>query len=456
MNSLKIVTWNVNGLRSAKHTVLQMLESHDVDIYCFQETKISRNQIDDSIAFVPDYSAYFSFPKVKSGYSGVVTYCSERVRPFDAQESFVTNGETFDFIESQLKELESEGRTMITKHLFMDDKEQMNLFLINVYCPRADPENPDRLIFKLNFYRLMESKVRQLLQNENTHILILGDINTSCKRIDHCDPDDEFDESPCRQWLNDFFTISNDKPYFIDIFRHLHPETKNAFTCWNTRMNARETNYGTRIDYCICNNGFLRYVEDCVHLTDVMGSDHCPVMLKMKNIKILTSPSYPKLSTKFWPEFGVGTKQMKMTAFLHRVDSNVMERENKESSSRKRQKTTSIKQYLSIVSRKSSTFTQSNNTLVTESKLNEECGQTASQQAMFEKISASNDAVIQWKNVLCGPPKPPLCTGHNIPSTLRTVTKVGPNRGRQFFVCSRPVGPRNDPTSQCGFFKWAK
>ena len=169
-------------------------------------------------------------------------------------------------------------RCVITVHkVKMKDKETKLLAIFNLYCPRADPEKPERLIYKLQFYKLLEIRAHNL-RKAGYLVIILGDINCSHHKIDHCDPYEEFYESPSRNWMSHFLEegkeikkehfkteddeeISNNwklkhishteiwNHQFIDSFRKLHPDRKEAFTCWNTEKNCRENNYGTRIDY---------------------------------------------------------------------------------------------------------------------------------------------------------------------------------------------------------------
>ncbi|RWS26407.1 DNA-(apurinic or apyrimidinic site) lyase 2-like isoform X1 [Leptotrombidium deliense] len=449
---MKIITWNLNGLRSLKDSLHRVIDDLKADVYCFQETKLSRNQVEEEIAFIPDYCSFFAFPKFKSGYSGVATYCRESVRPFDAQDSMVNRNKrlltSYVFTDAQQKTLDSEGRILITKHcLDTDDADgpsTVNLFVVNVYCPCGNTDNPERFSFKLDFYNLLETKLLDLIECDESenHILLVGDINTAHKRVDHCEPDDDFDENAGRLWLDNLFNATNNIS-FVDIYRHFHPDTTNAYTCWSTKVNARETNYGTRIDYCICDSGFINYIDECCLLTEVRGSDHCPVLVTLKNVKVRKSEKYPKLCTKLWPEFGCGKRQMKMTDFVFkRVKCEINESNSEQEGTPKKRKDNSMTNSVCQVSKVEQRAFQTEDKNV---NFTNEQRKTETEQSNF---------ALQWKSVLKGPSKPPLCKGHGIPSVLRTVTKSGPNRGKQFFACSLPVGNRDNPKSQCDFFQW--
>ncbi|CAH3197533.1 unnamed protein product [Porites evermanni] len=196
---MKILTWNINGIRAARRdkSLKEVLDSLDADVICLQETKVTREMLDEVTAIVDGYNAYFSFSKVKTGYSGVATFCRDSVTPVAAEEGLSASltpqpsigcyGSTSDFTSEELEALDAEGRAVLTEHSFPDGK---NVVIINVYCPRADKENKDRVNFKLRFYKLLQERAEALV-NGRRHVIVLGDINTAHKMIDHCDPDEE-------------------------------------------------------------------------------------------------------------------------------------------------------------------------------------------------------------------------------------------------------------------------
>ena len=121
-----------------------------------------------------------------------------------------------------------------------------------------------------------------------------------------------FQSSPSRLW---FSKLLSDE-IFIDTYRYLHPDQREAYTCWETLTGARLNNYGVRIDYIICDGKVSKsYLIDCQHRTEIESSDHCPVIaefnFQMKD-RLLAKP--PTICTKFWPEFK-GT-QMKLSQFV--------------------------------------------------------------------------------------------------------------------------------------------
>ncbi|XP_015233371.1 PREDICTED: DNA-(apurinic or apyrimidinic site) lyase 2 [Cyprinodon variegatus] len=357
---MKLVTWNINGIRTFKGGIKNALDSLDADIICVQETKVTRDLLDERTAIVDGYNSYFSYSRGRSGYSGVATYCRDDATPSAAEEGLtglLTNhegaagcyGDHTDFSSEELQLLDNEGRAVITQHKIMCQDKEQTVTVINVYCPRADPDKPERKQFKLRFYEVLQRRAEALLQG-GSHVIVLGDVNTSHRPIDHCDPcdDDDFAENPGRKWLNGFLYSSSEEEdpdeeecdkesemrdctqtgKFIDIFRYFHPTRKNAFTCWSTLTGARQTNYGTRIDYifadrCLAQEQFV----GADIMPEVEGSDHCPVWAKLKCL-LLPSTKPPPLCTRYLPEF-IG-KQQKLSRFLIKVDQKSSQSEPKQ------------------------------------------------------------------------------------------------------------------------------
>lgn len=342
---MKLVTWNINGIRTFRGGIKQALDSLDADIICVQETKVTRDLLDERTAIVDGYNSYFSYSRGRSGYSGVATYCKDSATPLAAEEGLtglLTNhegavgcyGDHENFSTEELTLLDNEGRAVVTQHRIMCKDEEQTLTVINVYCPRADPEKPERKQFKLQFYKLLQCRAEALLQNKS-HVIVLGDVNTSHRPIDHCDPTDidDFGENPGRKWLDEFLydgkkdqneeeeeetDEKSEGGKFVDTFRYLHPTRTHAFTCWSTLTGARHTNYGTRIDYIFANR---ELAEEQFVAADIMpeveGSDHCPVWGQLSS-SIIPSSKPPPFCTRYLPEFA--GKQQKLSRFLVKVD----------------------------------------------------------------------------------------------------------------------------------------
>ncbi|GLD50168.1 DNA-(apurinic or apyrimidinic site) lyase 2 [Lates japonicus] len=352
---MKIVTWNINGIRTFRGGIKQALDSLDADIICVQETKVTRDLLDERTAIVDGYNSYFSYSRGRSGYSGVATYCKDSATPFAAEEGLtglLTNhegavgcyGDHTEFSNEELQLLDNEGRAVITQHRIMCQDKVQTVTVINVYCPRADPEKPERKQFKLHFYKLLQGRAEAILK-DGSHVIVLGDVNTSHRQIDHCDPsdNDDFGENPGRKWLNSF--LHSGKPEqdrdeeepdgesvhggkFVDTFRYFHPTRTNAFTCWSTLTGARQTNYGTRIDYIFadCQLAEEQFVAADI-MPEVEGSDHCPVWGQL-SCPLLPSSKPPPLCTRYLPEFA--GKQQKLSRFLVKVDQKSLQSEQRD------------------------------------------------------------------------------------------------------------------------------
>ncbi|KAG0727392.1 DNA-(apurinic or apyrimidinic site) lyase 2 [Chionoecetes opilio] len=580
--SLRILSWNINGLRSLKTDMKEFLTNLKADIICLQETKVTRDMLEEPQAIVDGYSSYFSFSRKRSGYSGVATFCSQRATPFAAQEglSGLFQGELSHgrgeqtalpgtWTEEELKDLDSEGRAVITQHRIKDESgKEKELAIINVYCPRVDPEKPERRRFKLRFYELLRQRAAAIWAADS-HVIILGDINTSHKRIDHCDPEknEAFENRLERRYLDNFLKpLNNDHEknppqdikqaevckakensdmrdssgshkgesddleqeeqfqllasstdfQVIDTFRYFHPLKEEAFTCWNVSTNSRSTNYGTRIDYIFCDEGFLSHVKDSLVLQDIWGSDHCPVAVVVEGI-LVPSSQLPLCCTKYFPEFR--GQQQKLSSYfqprcasekqnklpLHKPSmplkattenlQNAIKRKNctgKVKSGNKKQCSEKHRSISSFFSVKASGQIDLSEGFIndgesnSESRVSENLDSTpaslgssehtddsrpqpdgGSQGSSHSPPSQSNKEDTTegcrklgetknqgWGFLMKGPKPPPLCPGHKEPCVMQTVKKKGPNLNRQFYACARGVGREGDPNARCNFFKW--
>ncbi|KAG8817226.1 Class II abasic (AP) endonuclease, partial [Serendipita sp. 399] len=172
-----------------------------------------------------------------------------------------------------LSELDKEGRALVL---------DFGLFvLINVYCV-ADSADV-RYHFKMNFYYMLQERVRILI-SEGREVIVLGDLNSCPAPIDHCEgyspkyKDTFYSESPHRVWIRDW--ISESGP-LVDIVRERWPNREGMFTCWNTKISARESNYGVRIDLILVTPGLRRWIKHGDIQASVKGSDHCPVYIDL-------------------------------------------------------------------------------------------------------------------------------------------------------------------------------
>ncbi len=250
---MKIVTWNVNGLRAIlKKGFLDWVRTETPDVLCLQEIKARPEQIADEERNVDGYEILWN-PAERPGYSGVATWLRRAARDVE----FGLADPRFD----------PEGRVIRTRH--------DGFFLYNVYFPNGQ-RGQERVAYKLDFYaRLLEICDRLHAAGEN--IVITGDFNTAHMPIDLRNPKENENTSGFlpeeRAWVDHFISHG-----FVDVYRRLYPD-RVQYTWWTYRVNARQRDIGWRLDYFLVSEALLPRVKDVVIHTDVMGSDHCPVSL---------------------------------------------------------------------------------------------------------------------------------------------------------------------------------
>ena len=256
MSTTKLISWNVNGIRAAyKKGLLDWFKDAKPDILCLQETKAHPEQLTEDLLSVKGYKSFFSSAE-KKGYSGVVTYSKpEPVK--------VKNG-------LGVKKFDSEGRFIIT-----DYKE---FILFNIYFPNGKASK-ERLDYKMEFYETFLKHLKKLLK-QGKNIVICGDVNTAHKEIDIARPKENEKISGFlpieREWIDKFLNAG-----FIDTFRVFNQEPEN-YTWWDMITRARDRNVGWRIDYFYISENLKKNLKSAFILSDVMGSDHCPIGIELK------------------------------------------------------------------------------------------------------------------------------------------------------------------------------
>ncbi|AAK42452.1 exodeoxyribonuclease III [Saccharolobus solfataricus] len=246
---MKIVSWNINGLRSAlKKNLVNFLESNTFDIVMFQETRGDIVPLD----FIMMGYEVISFPARRKGYSGVMTLT--KIKPIKVIKGL------------QIKEFDDEGRTV--------SLELKDFYLINAYFPRAG-DNLERLDFKLKFNNGIENFLLKL--REVKPVILCGDFNIAHQSIDAAFSDPKIPglTPQERAWFTHLLSLG-----FIDTFRYLHPNVR-KYSWWSYMGNAREKNLGLRLDYCIVSEELKDSIKMADILTDVQGSDHAPIILEL-------------------------------------------------------------------------------------------------------------------------------------------------------------------------------
>jgi exodeoxyribonuclease-3 len=252
---VRIVSWNVNGFRAIyKKGFLAWLHKEKPDILCLQETKAEEGQIQKELAEIEGYHWYFC-SGVKKGYSGTAVFSKEK--PLSVGKAM--GHDPFD----------SEGRILITEY--------PSFVLFNIYFPNGK-SGPERLKYKMDFYEHFLGHV-STLRKQGKSVVICGDVNTAHKEIDLARPKENSAISGFlpeeRAWMDRLVAAG-----FIDTFRLFHPQPQ-QYTWWDMKSGARARNVGWRIDYFFVSDDMKSRVKDSLILPEVMGSDHCPVVLDL-------------------------------------------------------------------------------------------------------------------------------------------------------------------------------
>ena len=252
---LKLVSWNVNGLRAVVKkdpSFMEIFNDLDADVFALQETKLQEGQID------LDLDGYFQTWNYanRKGYSGTAVFSRE-----EPQQVIRTIG---------AEEADDEGRICAL--------EFEKYWFVNVYTPNAQP-GLKRLETRMAWDGTFRDFLSEVAQRKP--VITCGDYNVAHEEIDlknpktnHQNPGFSDEErASFTQLLNAGFT---------DTFRYLHPGLEGAYSWWSYRFNARKNNAGWRIDYFLVSDDIRNKIRDAAILNDIYGSDHCPVLLKME------------------------------------------------------------------------------------------------------------------------------------------------------------------------------
>lgn len=255
MKEIEILCWNVNGIRAVeKKGFLEWLNQESPDILCLQETKAQPDQISLELKQPPGYYAYWNFPQRK-GYSGVATFTKEK--PIKVENGF------------GIEQFDVEGRVISAQY------PQFTLF--DIYFPNGKMSE-ERLKYKMDFYDAFLDFVDDL-KTKGERLIICGDFNTAHKEIDLARPKENENISGFlpteREWMDKFVAHG-----FVDTLRYFSKEP-NHYTWWSLRTRARERNIGWRLDYFFVSEDLIGSVTEASVLSNVMGSDHCPVGVRL-------------------------------------------------------------------------------------------------------------------------------------------------------------------------------
>ena len=251
---MKFISWNVNGLRACVEKGFRdAFASLDADIFCIQESKLQAGQIDLSFDGYHDYWNYAE----KKGYSGTAIFTKE-------EPLHVSYG-------IGIEEHDREGRVITL--------EFPGFFFVTCYTPNSQNE-----LKRLSYRMTWEDAFREYLLrlDEKKPVIICGDLNVAHKEIDL--------KNPKTNHHNAGFTDEEREKFqallsagFTDTFRHFYPDQEGIYSWWSYRFKAREKNAGWRIDYFLVSNRLVERLESASIHSEIMGSDHCPVEVVIKD-----------------------------------------------------------------------------------------------------------------------------------------------------------------------------
>lgn len=247
---MKMVSWNVNGLRACvTKGFVDIFNKLDADIFCLQETKLQEGQIDLPLE---GYYQYWNYAE-KKGYSGTAIFTKK-------EPLAVTNGIGID-------EHNTEGRVITLEY--------KDFFFVTCYTPNSQNE-----LKRLDYRMKWEDDFREYLLrlNKKKPVILCGDLNVAHNEIDLKNPKTNRKNAGFSDEEREKMTTLLNSG-FTDSFRYLYPDKEGIYSWWSYRFNARKNNAGWRIDYFITSDSIKDKIIDSKIHTDIMGSDHCPVEL---------------------------------------------------------------------------------------------------------------------------------------------------------------------------------
>lgn len=252
---MRVISWNINGIRAVmKKDFPASVAAMNADVLCLQETKAQDDQVIEALAGMNSYHIY-SNSAVKKGYSG--TAILTKKKPLDVR------------LDMGIEEHDQEGRVFALE--FED------FILVNVYTPNSGSE-----LERLEYRRRWDADFLTYLKEleKEKPLIVCGDLNVAHKDIDLARPKPNYNKNAgyMQEEIDgmDNIVAAN----FIDTFRHKNPD-KIKYSWWSYRAGARAKNVGWRIDYLLVSPTMANKIKNTDILNEIMGSDHCPVLLDL-------------------------------------------------------------------------------------------------------------------------------------------------------------------------------
>lgn len=251
---MKLVSWNVNGLRACvEKGFLDFFGQTDADIFCIQESKLQEGQI---ALELPGYHQFWNYAE-KKGYSGTALFCKE-------EPLSVTYG-------MGKEEHDREGRVITA--------EFPQFYVVTVYTPNSKREL-ERLAYRMEWETAFLAYLKEL--EKSKPVIFCGDLNVAHQEIDLKNPKSNHHNAGFTDEERACFARLLDNG-FVDTFRYFYPDREEIYSWWSYMFKAREKNAGWRIDYFLVSEGLKDRLADAAIRTEILGSDHCPVELVLRD-----------------------------------------------------------------------------------------------------------------------------------------------------------------------------
>lgn len=247
---MRFISWNVNGLRAVlKKGFEDIFLALDADFFCLQETKLQEGQVSLDL---PGYESFWCYAD-KKGYSGTAVFTKHT--PISVTRNL------------GIDEHDHEGRMLTLEY--------EDFYLVCVYTPNAQ-DGLRRIEYRLSWEDAFRSRLCEL--DKVKPVIVCGDMNVAHEEIDLKNPDTNHFNPGFSDEERGKFTELLDAG-FIDSFRTLYPDKRDAYSWWSYRAAARSRNVGWRIDYFVVSERLKENIKDAYILPEILGSDHCPVGL---------------------------------------------------------------------------------------------------------------------------------------------------------------------------------
>ncbi|MDQ1914455.1 exodeoxyribonuclease III [Paenibacillus sp. GD4] len=254
---MKLISWNVNGLRACVNKGFnEYFARMNADIVCVQETKLQEGQI--ALDYGEEYEQYWNYAE-KKGYSGTAVFT--RLKPLSVRYGMEEDSEP----EGRILTLEFEA-----------------FYLVTVYTPNAK-RDLSRLEYRLEWEDRFRGYLKEL--DARKPVIVCGDLNVAHQEIDIKNAKSNRGNSGFTDEEREKLSLLLEAG-FTDTFRHFYPDKTDAFTWWSNMPKVRERNVGWRIDYFLCSSRLEPALADAQIHAEVLGSDHCPIVLEIDEINI--------------------------------------------------------------------------------------------------------------------------------------------------------------------------